>query len=186
WDAAGAGDLTEPGGGRFRGAGEGVPVHGDQPERRVPAAPLVVVQCRPVQVAAHVHPVGDRGGQRLQRPGGVGDPLVVLGGGDAVLGDQHRYVPDHRAGAPDRFTHGWRVVLPAHLGALRLRCRGHDAVRADDRAGVGLHADDVVALGVLQVPVLVPVPVGGGTLLAAREVLHALVRDGPADSHAGV
>src|SRR5699024_5063454 len=102
--AAGAGDLTEPGGGWFRGAGEGVPVHGDQAEGRVPAAPLVVVQRRPVQVAAHVHAVGDRGGQGLQRLGGVGDPLRIVGGGDAVLGDEHGYVTDHGAGAPDRLT----------------------------------------------------------------------------------
>src|SRR5690606_2918041 len=78
-------DLAEPRQRRLRRALERLVVEADETERGPEAAgPLVVVQCTPVLVGAHVDAVGDRAVQTLQRALGVGDAAGVVGGRDAV------------------------------------------------------------------------------------------------------
>jgi hypothetical protein len=79
---------------------------------------------------------------------------VVVGGGDAVLGDQDR----HPAGHLGRVAHGHaeRVgpVGRADQRVVRVLGVRQHAVGADLLGRVGLHADEIVTAGSLQVEVL--------------------------------
>ena len=116
-----------------------------------------------------------RGQARLERSGGVVDAAGVVGGGDAVLGDDHR----HAAGDPGAcsrraIAERLRVVLPAGQGAFGVvGPRGRVAVRADAGASVGLHADPVVAARGLEEDVLARVGVRGACRLGPGRGLVA-------------
>ena len=135
--------------------------NGDEAEGLgVAGHPLEVVEQRPVQVAAHVDAVGDAPGETLERRPRVGEAGVVVVGGHAVLGDEHR-----DAGVLGRQAHrvaeGLGVHLPAGLHRRHALGDRQRAVGADDVAGVGLHADPVVVLRHLE-------PVELGALAGAR------------------
>ena len=73
----------------FGRPGERRAIDADDPELRpVAQRPLEVVEQRPVGVAPHVDPVGEGLQHARQRLADVVDALLVVGGADAVLGDQ--------------------------------------------------------------------------------------------------
>src|SRR5687768_7976599 len=99
-----------------------------------------------MQVATDVDAVGDRSPEAREGPLGVLPALAVVGGGDAVLGDQDRY-RDPAGGVPHGALEGLRVELPTGLGAAGRRVGRHRSVWADHHPGVGLYADEVVGAG---------------------------------------
>src|SRR5476649_1656348 len=135
---------------RLDGAFEGGVVDVDQAEAvAVARGPFEVVEQRPVDIAAHVDALVYAAAQGLQRAVDEGDAARVVVGGDAVFGDV-----DRPAGARGRQADGagqrLRIELVAggrHLGAGR---RGDAAVGLHQYAGVGLHADEVAARGLVQ------------------------------------
>ena len=85
----------------------GAAVDSDQPEcRTVPEGPLEVVQETPVNVAPHIDPVGEAAVEAIESGRRELNTLVVIRGGDPVLGDDDRNMvrqfpgPPNRRGAP--------------------------------------------------------------------------------------
>ena len=81
----------------------------DESEGGSPIAPLVVVERTPVQVAPDVDAVGDGGNKTLQRLVEEGLALLVVGGGDPVLGDQDRDAAGDLPSVTDRRREGIRA-----------------------------------------------------------------------------
>src|SRR5262245_34312832 len=154
-DAVGLDDVGEPVTTRLHGAHLRRAVDRDDPEPHpVPERPLEVVEQRPVEEPAHVDAVLDRLRDREERVPEVADALRVVFGAEAVLGHVDRESGDVR-----RVTHrgGRRVgpVLVAHGEDFEAGFGTDHAPFADAGARVGLDADEVVAVGGVEVHVLV-------------------------------
>ena len=113
-----------------------VAVDGDQPERRpVAEDPLEVVEQAPVDVAAHVDAVVEAGEHARERALDVLDALGVVGGADAVLGDEHghcRRSPPRRGGSSPRAPRA-RTRSPSASADARLRAEQPVGPDADAR-----------------------------------------------------
>ena len=81
----------------------------------------------------------------LQGAARVFDAARVVLGADAVLGDDHGTPADAR-GLADAGLQRLRIELVAHLRELGAVGRRPDAVLGEAHAGIGLHADEIVAL----------------------------------------
>ena len=75
----------------------------------------------------------------------VGQPLLVVVGADAVLGDQDGHLVGDLPRSPDRGLQRLRIELVAHRQHRDAVLATDVAVGPDARAAVGLHADEVVA-----------------------------------------
>src|SRR5699024_3012968 len=166
---ASAGDVPVPVRTRLGFAFErlAVPVH-ETEGGPVSGSPLVVVQQAPVQVTPYVDPVRDRCMDAGEGAAGIGDPAGVVAGGDAVLGDQDRDVSGDLVGAADPQFGGRWVELPAGQGALHRVTGRQRPIGADEVAGIGLDAHEVIAPGLFQVPEITRVAVLVQHFLTAR------------------
>ena len=175
----------EPAGAGLGRAGERLTVDADDAEARpVAERPLEIVEQRPVGVAPHVDPVGDRVENARQRLAHVVDPLLVVGRADAVLGDQQ---VGRTAGvlprAPEAVPQRGRVELVAHVEDGYALLVAGPAVGPDEHARVDLHAEEVVPLGGVEEDILGVVPDALELLVAARGQLVVGHGEGQSDGH---
>jgi len=82
-------------------AGKSVTSDGDQSECGLVRAPLVVVEKRPVQVAANVYAVVDGAAEPGKGIAGVFDALGIVSGSDPVLRHKYRNARHPGGGMPD-------------------------------------------------------------------------------------
>ena len=176
-------------------ARKGLPVHSDQAKRRrVAERPLVVVEERPVQIAAHLDALRQAREHLAHRCVDVGGPLLVVGGRDPILGDEDRHPWTGAVRPPDGAAERLGVVLVAHLRRLvGLGQLARDVAPVIPRASrslgpvaksrVRLDADELVFAGQLEEPVID----SGLELQRARARLGSvlILNVGQGERHAG-
>src|ERR1700722_8244137 len=142
------GALPEPGRARLRAALERLPVDGDEAEfRPVAVGPFEVVEQAPREVAADVDAVVQTAANTPESVGVERHALVVVVGGDAVLGDDDRQA-GHLGGPANGVLCGLRPVLVPHLrDRAAVGRRPQLAAGTETEPGVALDADEVVAGG---------------------------------------
>src|SRR6266516_900579 len=164
--SAGPGDLAQPGCARPGMPRERLAVDGHESERgRVAERPLEVVEQRPVEVAAHVDALGEARQDLTHGRVDVRGPPLIVGGGDAVLGDEDRDPGAAAVRAPDRAAKRLRVVLVAHLrgvvglaelpsGVAPVASRTARSLGTEAESRVRLDPDEVVVSRQLEEPVV--------------------------------
>ncbi len=107
-----------------------------------------------MQVPAHIDPLFDGVGEARQRFVGVADALGVVGGRDAVLGDEDGDALRHLPGVAHGHGECVGAVGGADEGVVGVRRVRDETAGVHLLAGVGLDADEVVAAAALPVDVL--------------------------------
>ncbi len=125
--------------------------------------------------------------QSFERTLRVGDAPRVVSGRDAVLGHEHGHSPAALPGAAHSHLERLGEELPAGQRGLHIVRHRARALGTDEGAGVGLHADEVVAGRLVEVPVVARVAVRGEHLVGARlsRGVEGLRGDGPSGLDTG-
>ena len=146
--------------------------------------PFKVVKQTPIQIALHRQAFGCAVSHALGRRIDKGNAAAVVGGGDAVFGDDQitteilRHPAQHMGKALG-------VVFIIHLGLFLDLRHGQGAVRADDGAGIVLHAQEIVLRHHGQIVGEFLIPFFLCLFLPAGDGLHVMQAQGPAHFDVG-